>query len=100
MERVVHGFDWDDANVSKCQKHGITIPEIEFLFQNDPLVLYDARHSHAEVRYFAVGKNERGRYIFVSFTHRIKNSAVYIRPFSARYMHKKEITHYEAYENE
>ena len=26
------GFDWDDGNRDKCQKHGVSIGEIERLF--------------------------------------------------------------------
>jgi hypothetical protein len=29
------GFDWDDANRSKCQKHGVPITEIEAVFQGE-----------------------------------------------------------------
>lgn len=36
-----------------------------------------------------------GRYIFAVFTLRHKGSKLLIRPISARYMHQKEIDHYE-----
>ena len=26
------GFDWDDGNIQKCQKHKVSIEEIEALF--------------------------------------------------------------------
>jgi hypothetical protein len=32
MNFHVDGFDWDDGNRSKCQKHGMSIAEIEALF--------------------------------------------------------------------
>jgi hypothetical protein len=28
-----HGFDWDEGNVAKCQKHGLSVEEIESLFE-------------------------------------------------------------------
>jgi hypothetical protein len=32
MTLQVSGFDWDDGNRAKCQKHGVSIAEIEALF--------------------------------------------------------------------
>jgi uncharacterized DUF497 family protein len=29
MTSKLAGFDWDDGNRTKCQKHGVTIAEIE-----------------------------------------------------------------------
>ena len=45
------------------------------------------------------GKNKKDRYVFVSFTYRTKNDIRSIRPFSARYMHKKEVNNYKRYED-
>ena len=28
----VSGFDWDEGNRAKCQKHGLTVAHIEALF--------------------------------------------------------------------
>ena len=28
---TIDGFDWDDGNIDKCQKHGMSIFEIESL---------------------------------------------------------------------
>ncbi len=100
MKRKVHDFDWDDANTKKCAKHGVSVFEIEFLFDNNPQTFYDYKHSDTETRYFAVGKNEKNRYIFVAFTHRFKNNIRSIRPFSARYMYKREVNNYKKYEDE
>jgi uncharacterized DUF497 family protein len=36
-----------------------------------------------------------GRFAFVAFTVRRKGGRKYIRPISARYMHRKEIEAYE-----
>ena len=39
MNDRVSGFDWDEGNKSKCQKHGVSIAEIEALFhKSDPLI--------------------------------------------------------------
>jgi len=99
MKRIWYDFDWDDANRRKCQKHGVSVSEIEFLFTNNPQTIYDHKHSNVETRYFVVGKNKKDRYVFVSFTYRIKNDIRSIRPFSARYMHKKEVNNYKRYED-
>ncbi len=98
MKRKVHFFDWDTSNTKKCQKHGVSVSEIEFLFNSNPQTFYDYKHSDTETRYFAVGKNEKNRYIFVAFTFRLKNNIRSIRPFSARRMHEKEINNYKKYE--
>jgi uncharacterized DUF497 family protein len=29
MGDALAGFDWDDGNRKKCQKHGVTLDEIE-----------------------------------------------------------------------
>lgn len=91
------GFDWDRGNLAKCQKHGVSVSEIEGLFQHSALVAPDIRHSDQEERYFAVGMVSGGRYVFVAFTIRLRGQKILIRPISARYMHKKEV---EAHEKE
>lgn len=32
MIEDISGYDWDDGNYQKCQKHGVSIEEIETLF--------------------------------------------------------------------
>ena len=32
MRNVVAGFDWDHGNREKCQKHGVSVADIEFAF--------------------------------------------------------------------
>lgn len=88
-------FDWDDGNWPKCEKHGVSKAEIEYVFKNKPLVRPDRYPQDTETRYNAVGANEDGRYIFIVFTLRQKNGYRLVRPVSARYMHKKEIARYE-----
>ena len=97
MDLRVSGFDWDDGNRRKCQKHGLSIPQIEALFASDPRVAPDPQHSEAEDRLIAVGRTKTGRPVFVAFTIRTKDKRRLIRPVTARYMHAKEI---EAYEKE
>ena len=92
-------FDWDAGNRAKCQKHGLTIVEIEAFLLSDPLIAPDLRHSIGEQRFLAVGRNSRGRALFVVFTLRQREGETLIRPLSARYMHEKEIERYEAKEH-
>lgn len=89
------GFDWDDGNRAKCRKHGVSLAAIEALFRRGVTILPDDAHSQAERRFQAVGRTESGRGIFVVFTLRRRGDGLLIRPISARYMHKKEIEHYE-----
>ena len=55
----------------------------------------DLKHSQSEERYIALGVTDEGRHIFVAFTLRKICEKTYIRPISSRYMHQKEIDHYE-----
>ena len=95
MPEHVSVFDWDEGNRTKCERHGVTISEIEGLLDTDPRIAPDLRHSHEEDRFIAVGRTKLGRPLFVSFTIRSKGDKQLIRPVSARYMHKKEIAAYE-----
>jgi hypothetical protein len=89
------GFDWDQANQDKCQKHGVSIAEIESLFAAAVVILPDIDHSRMERRFRAIGKTSRGRLIFVVFTERGRHPHMKIRPISARYMHRREASNYE-----
>ena len=89
------GFDWDAANRTKCQKHGVTIAVIESLFLRGVMILPDIEHSQREFRFRAIGHTEQDRAVFVVFTMRRRAAERFIRPISARYMHKKEVEHYE-----
>lgn len=91
----VAGFDWDEGNRAKCQKHGVSPAAIEAIFCSPIAVLPDPLHSKSEERFMAIGKGEEGRGIFVVFTLRRRRGTRLIRPISARYMHKKEMEHYE-----
>jgi uncharacterized DUF497 family protein len=97
MRAVIVGFDWDAANRGKCQKHGVSLDEIEALLGATPRVAGSRPGSLTEDRFIAVGRNADGRPLFVAFTIRMKGGRPLIRPIGARYMHRKEI---EAYEKE
>ncbi len=89
------GFDWDEANRRKCQKHGVSIAEIESLFGGSVVILPDADHSQTELRFRAIGRTSVGRVVFVVFTERWHGRDMNIRPISARYMHRREASNYE-----
>lgn len=89
------GFEWDEGNYAKCQKHGVSIEEIEAMLRT-ARVAPDVRHSRAEDRFIATGRNAKGRPMFVAFVLRVKAERILVRPVSARYMHKKEAERYEA----
>jgi uncharacterized DUF497 family protein len=95
MNWQVSGFDWDGGNRGKCQKHGVSIAEIEDLFTHSPRIAPDPRHSANEDRLIAVGRTNAGRPVFVAFTMRTKNKRRLIRSVTARYMHAQEIAAYE-----
>ena len=89
------GFDWDEGNRAKCEKHGLSVSAIESLFTQALAVLPDAAHSETEHRFRAIGRTKKGRGVFIVFTLRRRNDEVLIRPISARYMHEKEIETFE-----
>jgi uncharacterized protein len=95
MLMPLSGFDWDSGNREKCQKHGVTIGEIEALFSETLAVQPDPMHSGVEERFQAIGRGILNRYIFLVFTIRERRRKQYIRVISARYMHRKEIRRYE-----
>ena len=55
--RKISGFDWDDGNARKNEKHGVSSAEAEQVFFNAPLLfLEDPVHSQQEPRLPALGK--------------------------------------------
>ena len=91
---AIVGFDWDDGNARKNDKHGVSQSEAEEVFFNHPLLLLeDARHSGQEVRYHALGKTHEGRRLHITFT--LRGDGTLIRVISARDMHRKERSIYE-----
>ena len=89
------GFDWDEGNINKnWLKHEVSPAECEQIFFNRPLVIQDdLKHSEVEKRFYALGKTDSKRNLFIAFTIRNKR----IRVISARDMSRKEK---EVYSNE
>ena len=79
-------FEWDAGNQAKCQKHGVSIAEVEQVIQTG-IIAPDIVHSSAEDRFMARGRAHSGRSVFAVFT--VRNGKA--RPISARYRHRKEI---------
>ena len=91
------GFNWDTGNISKCRKHGLTLEDIECLFQQKKIyVAPDVKHSTIEEeRFLAIGRGLGNKLIVVAFTFRNQSGKKLIRPISARFMNKKEVQKYE-----
>ena len=96
--RQINGFNWDEGNARKNDKHGVSMAEAEQVFFNTPLlVLEDATHSQHEAQLHALGKTDEGRALHITFTLRPSGhlSESLIRVISARDMHRKERAVYE-----
>ncbi len=89
----VAGVDWDSGNWPKCGKHGVSKAEIETALLTMTLRVPDPNPSEERFRTAKVLPN--GRAVFVVFTHRHRPDGVFLRPISARYMHRKEVESYE-----
>jgi uncharacterized DUF497 family protein len=92
---LIAGFDWDTGNRRKCQRHGVSTEDIESLFGRPVAVYPDPAHSVDEERFKAIGKTDEGRSVLLVFTLRRRGQALLVRPISARYMHVREVEHYE-----
>ncbi len=92
MLRECTGFQWDEGNDTKnWDKHDVTCGECEQLFFNRPLIVRrDSEHAIAEPRYFALGKTDADRLMYVVFTVR----GTLIRIISARDMSEWEQERY------
>jgi len=90
----IAGFDWDEGNSRKNEKHAVSMAEAEQVFFNAPLLLLaDAKHSEQEARHHALGKTDEGRLLHLTFT--LRRAGTLVRAISARDMHRKERTIYE-----
>ena len=88
------GFDWDEGNGRKNEKHGVSKAEVEQVFLNAPLIVAeDLKHSQHEPRFHALGRTDLDRRLHVTFTER--ENRTLIRPISARDMSRKERDLYE-----
>jgi uncharacterized protein len=87
------GFEWDNGNITKnWDKHDVLTGECEQIFFNKPLIVKrDKEHSKLENRYYALGRTNMNRPLFVVFTVRIEK----IRIISARDMTVSEIERYQ-----
>ena len=93
LEHIV-GFEWDEGNARKNEKHGVSQSEAEqVFFDSRLLVVPDARHSQMEPRLHALGATIDGRLLHVRFTLRVNRTR--IRVISARDAHRKERQIYE-----
>ncbi len=92
------GFQWDEHNIQKnWEKHKVSPVESEQTFFNKPLIVVeDVRHSQEEERFYALGKTDQDRRLFIAFVIRKK----LIRVVSSRDMNKKERSIYENHEKE
>jgi uncharacterized DUF497 family protein len=88
------GFDWDEGNARKNDKHGVSKSEVEQVFLNVSLLLADdIKHSQRERRFHALGRTDQDRWLQVTFAER--EGGTLIRPISARAMSRKERAVYE-----
>lgn len=92
------GFEWDKNNSEKIWiKHMVAPTECEQIFFNLPLVVAETiKHLGRENRFYALGRTDTDRKLFVVFTVRTNN----IRVISARDMSHKERKVYKSYEKE
>ena len=88
------GFGWDEAKLLKnAEKHRVSPAECEQVFFHQPLVTgAEVKHSKRDQRYFALGRTDAGRRLFLVLTVRRK----LIRVISARNMSRKERGVYES----
>ena len=89
----IKGIDWDAGNWPKCGKHGAEKSEIEHVLEHMTFRIQDPYPN--EIRYNTAMLCPSGRHIFVVFMYRTLDDGVYLRPISARPMHRKEVKKYE-----
>ena len=88
LARIV-GFEWDEGNARKNEKHGVAQSEAEQVFFDSRLLMVaDPTHSAGEPRYHALGTTLDQRHLHISFT--LRTEGTLIRVISARDMHRKE----------
>ncbi len=92
LEKCV-GFDWDSGKKGKnWEKHRVSDGGCEEILFNQPLVAgRDVEHTRYENRYYALGRTDGERLLFVAFT--VRNAR--IRVISARDMTRREIRKYQ-----
>jgi len=87
------GFQWDEGNWDKnWYLHQVTNGECEEIFFNLPLIIAgDTQHSQPEQRWYALGRTDAERWLFIAFT--IRDDL--IRVISARDMNQREMRKYD-----
>ncbi|MBI5242453.1 MAG: BrnT family toxin [Elusimicrobia bacterium] len=90
------GFDWDKGNAEKnWKKHHVSPSESEQIFFNRPLLVApDESHSDKEPRFYALGRTDLERPLFVVFTIR----GNLIRVICARDMNRREREAFKSHE--
>ena len=90
----VTGFNWDEGNARKNDKHAVSMAEAEQVFFNAPLLLLeDESYSQREIRLHALGQTDVGRGLHITFT--LRQTGTLIRVISARDLHRKERAIYD-----
>lgn len=92
----VAGIEWDAGNWPKCRKHGVSRADIEHALRHLTFRIPDP--DRGEPRFRTAARAPDGRPVFIVYTHRVRSGETWLRPVSARYMHGKEIAHYEQIE--
>jgi hypothetical protein len=90
----INGFDWDKGNSGKnLRLHDVLDTEAEEIYFNQPLLIEsdDLHSSDSENRFYALGKTNNDRFLFIAFTIRKH----LIRVISARNMTRVEREIYE-----
>ena len=87
------GFEWDEGNLTKnWEKHDVSEGECEQIFFKQPLIVgRDKKHSKRENRYYALGRTDAERLLFLVFTVRKQK----VRVISARDMTPAERKRYQ-----
>jgi uncharacterized DUF497 family protein len=60
MDPASAGFDWDDGNRSKCEQHGVSVADIEAMFEQPVAVFPAPFRSRAEERFIGIGNRHSG----------------------------------------
>jgi uncharacterized DUF497 family protein len=86
-------FDWDGGNAEKnWLRHRVSQAECEQVFFNRPFVVaQDTQHSDSEDRFFAFGRTDAGRLLFVAYV---------LRGDKVRVISARDVTHREKKEYE
>ena len=88
-------FEWDEGNSEKNWiLHRVSRQESEQVFFNRPLVVEDdVVHSDTETRFYALGRTDADRLLFVVYT--LRGEPPRLRVISARDMEPYERREYE-----